>query len=338
MSGWEVLRLPLKCFSLHMIHRIKGERTEKYMHPILFSIGNMNIYGYGTCIALGMIAATVFGCTRAKKHNIDPDLIFTAGFAGIVAGVIGAKVFYWLVELDEIIKDPKLLLSLDGGFVFYGGIIFGVLVPFIYIKVIKKQTFLDKLDMAIPAVSLAQAFGRIGCFMAGCCYGQHADHAWYTVVFPENAYCSAPAGVDLIPTQLLSSCGDLLLFFLLWLISNKEKFRGEATAFYMLFYSVGRFLIEFLRGDAERGTVGIFSTSQFISLFIFAGGLALLIICAVKKLSPFGSRELKQDRPFVKGASDEAAEETAEDKADEGQADQEKADEEQKEETVKPEE
>ncbi|MBP5225674.1 MAG: prolipoprotein diacylglyceryl transferase, partial [Lachnospiraceae bacterium] len=104
------------------------------MHPILFSIGNMNIYGYGTCIALGMIAAVIFATNRGKRHNVDPDLIFTAGFVGIVAGIIGAKVFYWLVELDEIIKNPKLLLNLDGSFVFYGGIIFGVLAPFIYIK------------------------------------------------------------------------------------------------------------------------------------------------------------------------------------------------------------
>ena len=280
------------------------------MHPVLFSIGNLNIYGYGTCIALGMIAAVVFGCRRAKNHNVDPDLIFTAGFAGIVAGVIGAKIAYWLVELDEIIANPKLLLSLDGGFVFYGGIICGILVPYIYIKLIKKQTFLDKLDLAIPAVSLAQAFGRMGCFLAGCCYGKEAAASWYTVVFPENAYSSAPAGVPLIPTQLLSAGGDLLLFALLFLISKREKFRGEATAFYMLFYSTGRFLIEFLRGDEARGTIGIFSTSQFISLFIFAGGVILLILSAKKGLSPFGSRELDQDHPF--GQSISASDETAE--------------------------
>lgn len=301
------------------------------MHPILFSIGNMNIYGYGTCIALGMIAAVIFATNRGKRHNVDPDLIFTAGFVGIVAGIIGAKVFYWLVELDEIIKNPKLLLNLDGGFVFYGGIIFGVLAPFIYIKLIKKQPFLDKLDLCIPAVSLAQAFGRMGCFMAGCCYGKQVPAAWYTVVFPDNPLSSAPAGVPLVATQLLSAAGDLLLFFLLWAISHREKFRGEATAFYMLFYSVGRFLIEFVRGDEERGMVGALSTSQFISLFIFAGGLLLLIICASKKLPPFGSRELDQDHPFNKDAK--PADTAAPADVEAGTADAE----ENSEETVKPE-
>ena len=121
-------------------------------------------------------------------------------------------------------------------------------------------------------MALAQGFGRIGCFLAGCCYGAPTD-SFLGVVFPP--YCEfAPAGVRLWPTQLFSAAGDLLLcLFLLWL-DRKEHYEGKLTAWYLIGYSVGRFLIEFLRDD-NRGSVGALSSSQFIGLFIVAVGLFL---------------------------------------------------------------
>lgn len=247
------------------------------MKSVLLQIGKVSIYGYGTMIALGMILCVAFACRRAKKnYNIDPDMMFNVAFIGIIAGIVGSKLTYWIVNIKEVIADPSSMLDLGGGFVIYGGLIAGILAAVVYLKKIKKTTVLDKLDLAVPSIAMAQGFGRIGCFMAGCCYGREAaEGAWYALHFPVDSL--APAGVGLIPTQLISAGLDFLLFLFLWFWSDRESFRGELIAFYMALYSVGRFFVEYLRDD-PRGTVGVFSTSQFIAIFMLAAAVALWLV------------------------------------------------------------
>lgn len=238
------------------------------MHSVLFKIGSVTIYSYGAMIALGMLAALALAYYRVKKAGLQTDMVWNIALYGILGGLVGAKLLYIITELGAIIENPALLLDVGNGFVIYGGIIGGVLTVWLYCKV-KKVSFMDYLDPVIPAVPLAQAFGRIGCFFAGCCYGKATD-GWCGVVFPAGSL--APAGVPLIPTQLLSAAGDLLIVALMLLVSRHRKYRGQVAAWYMLLYGVGRFLIEFLRND-PRGAVGILSTSQFLSLFIVLGGV-----------------------------------------------------------------
>lgn len=263
------------------------------MCPVLFTIGDkITIYGYGLMMALGMVACVAFACWRCKKkYAINPDLMFNIAVIGIIAGVIGSKLLYWIVEIKKIIADPKFMLNtLTSGFVIYGGLIGGVLAPFVYVTCIKKDTFMDKFDIAVASVALAQAFGRVGCFLAGCCYGKPIpDGAWYSfigVTFPETAFTEAPAGVLLIPTQLISSGLNLLNFIFLTLYASHERFRGETSCLYIVFYAVGRFFIEYLRGDAARGTVGALSTSQFISIIIFVFGVVLWLFLLKKNGAP----------------------------------------------------
>ena len=127
-------------------------------------------------------------------------------------------------------------------------------------------------DLGMPSVALAQAFGRIGCFWAGCCYGRQTDSA---IGFAYTCSDFAPNGVALFPTQLLSSALDFLNFLVLVLLAKKKKAEGQIAGLYLIFYSVGRFGLEYLRGDLERGSVGSLSTSQFIAIFTLAGGLLL---------------------------------------------------------------
>lgn len=151
----------------------------------------------------------------------------------------------------------------SSGFVVYGGILAGLVAAWIYIRR-KGMSLSSTLDIFLPPVALAQAFGRVGCFLAGCCYGRPTK-SWIGVVFPEG--CSAPAGVPLIPAQLISAAGDLLIVSLLLAYERrKADYRSLAPAYFCL-YGTGRFLIDFLRDDT-RGSVGAFSTSQFISVFI----------------------------------------------------------------------
>ena len=129
-------------------------------------------------------------------------------------------------------------------------------------------------------MALAQGFGRIGCFLAGCCYGKETERV-FSVIFQNSEY--APNHVALIPTQLYSSGLDFLHFLLLLLIARNKKADGQVTACYLIFYSIGRFVIEFFRGDIIRGSVGILSTSQFISIFTGIAGIVLLILVMKRK-------------------------------------------------------
>lgn len=233
----------------------------------LFSIGPFTIHGYGLMIALGIVVCVIMGTYRAKKHGYKEDAVLDIAIFSVLAGFLGAKLLFVLVEFDRFLENPMQVLGSEG-FVVYGGIIAGVLAAVLYCR-IKKLSFLEYFDLLAPSVSIAQGFGRIGCFLAGCCYGRET-HAFWGVTFPEGSF--APAGVPLIPTQLLSSEGDFAITGILLLYSKHSKQKGNTGALYLLLYGIGRFLVEFLRSD-DRGTVGILSTSQFISI-----GIVLLAI------------------------------------------------------------
>lgn len=244
------------------------------MKPELFSIGSFTIQGYGLMIALGILAAIVVAEKRSPKYGLEGDHIFNIAMWGAGFGLAGAKVLYWIVELPEILQDPSILLDLGHGFVVYGGIIGGIFGGWLYCFR-KKISFLKYFDIVMPSVALGQAFGRIGCFLAGCCYGRETD-SWFHVVFTESKI--APNGVQLIPTQLISSAADLLHCLVLIWIAKRAKGDGQVGGFYLIFYSIGRTLIELLRDD-PRGAVGGLSTSQFISLFILLTGVVMVVIC-----------------------------------------------------------
>lgn len=245
------------------------------MHNELFTIGNITIYGYGLMIAIGVMMAYLVTEYRAKKQGLDSDPVFAILIIGVVSGFLGAKLLYFITILDEIIANPSLLwTSLADGFVVYGGVIAGILAANIYCK-IKKLHFLSYLDVAVPSIALAQGFGRIGCFLAGCCYGHESDLP-IAVTFKNSSY--APNGIPLFPSQLVSSAFDFVHFFVLCALARKNKTPGRIGAFYLIFYSIGRFIIEFFRGDLERGNVGTLSTSQFISIFVMIAGIMMLVL------------------------------------------------------------
>ena len=245
----------------------------------LFSIGPITIYGYGLMIAIGVLAAYFSATYRSKKYALDPDKVFYVTVWAVIGGFGGAKLLYLITQLPAILKDPSLLKDARNGFVVYGGIIGGILAAWLYCKVAKLK-FMKYFDLVMPSVALAQGFGRIGCFLAGCCYGRETNSV-LSVTFQNSDF--APNHVALIPTQIYSSVLDFLHFALLLYIGRHKKSDGQVAAFYLIFYSIGRFVLEFFRGDLIRGSVGSLSTSQFISLFILAAGIAILITRTKKK-------------------------------------------------------
>ncbi|MEN6417538.1 MAG: prolipoprotein diacylglyceryl transferase [Clostridiaceae bacterium] len=247
------------------------------MLPTLHILG-LTIPMYGVMTAVGMLAALLLLFKTSKYVRFTEDQILSAALWAIICGFLGAKILYWLVEIKQVIANPHYLLeTLREGFVFYGALIGGLGGVAIYAAK-HKLPYLAFVDLFSPSLVLAHAFGRIGCFFAGCCYGMEYDCA-ISVVFPKGAV--APAGVPLIPTQLMESAFLFLLTFVLIRMLKKEKTFGVVASWYMILYGAWRFAIEFFRND-DRGFVGALSTSQFISIFAVVAGVLLLILVTKK--------------------------------------------------------
>jgi len=259
------------------------------MKPDLFSIGSFVVHGYGLLIGIGFVLALLVGEFRAKRMKMRDEAIVDIAIIAGVSGFLGAKLLYIIVSFKDFLKNPAGVLG-SAGFVVYGGLIAGVLCNLVYVR-LKKISFFEYFDLVMPEIALAQGFGRIGCFLAGCCYGRETTSA-LGVVFPADSL--APSGVKLIPTQLISAAGDFINMATLMIIAAKFSYTvgnnkreageenvkslraGDIGSIYCILYGFGRFLIEFLRDD-YRGEVGVFSTSQFISLFIIVLGGGLMV-------------------------------------------------------------
>lgn len=233
------------------------------MYNEILKIGSFTVHGYGLMIAIGVLTAIFVGDYRAKKKGLDGDLIYGLTLTTVVFGFLAARILFIITEWQDFLKDPMSFIT-GNGFVVFGGIIGGVITIWIYCKV-KKMDFLSYLDLMVPSVALAQGFGRIGCFLAGCCYGKEVD-GFFGITFTNSKF--APNNVKLFPSQLVMSAGDFLIAGALFLYAKKNPSKGKISALYLILYSVGRFLVEFTRND-DRGFVGALSTSQFIGIFIF---------------------------------------------------------------------
>lgn len=240
----------------------------------LMKIGPITIHGYGLMIAIGIIAAYLVAEYRAKKKNLNHELIIDLTIWCLIGGMFGAKILFYITQIKEIINDPKIILNVSDGFVVYGGIVGGILAGYFFCKR-KRINFLRYFDLVIPSVALAQGFGRIGCLFAGCCYGMETSSSFGIISHETHLLTS---GVRLFPIQIVSSGLNFLHFFVLILFAKRNREDGQIGALYLMFYSAGRFIIEFFRGDLLRGSVGNLSTSQFISIFMFVLGVSLFFL------------------------------------------------------------
>lgn len=251
------------------------------MGYILFNIGPIPVHGYGLMIGIGIVAAMILIMTRAKGAGLDGDKAWKIVMWSTIVGFAGGKAMYMLVEHEQLIKDPLSVIG-SSGFVVYGGIIAGLLFCLWYCKR-SKVSFLRYIDLFLPGLSVGQGFGRLGCLMAGCCYGREAHvHEW-GIIFPHG--CLAPAGVELVPTQVYSSIGNFGIAAALLIVDYATRKRtrtpGTLLGLYLILYGVGRFIIEMFRNDV-RGSIGILSTSQFISIFMVAAAIVIFIVLKIK--------------------------------------------------------
>ena len=236
------------------------------MHPTLFKIGFLEIHTYGVFVALGFFVGFKMLLFYGKKSSFSLALIEKLTFLVFIFSLIGARLFYVLISWQEFASNPLDIFKIwQGGLVFWGGFLGGAITCIIFS--IKNKMPLWKLaDVFAPALAIGHALGRIGCFFAGCCYGKNTD-SFLGVVFPEN--CPAPAGIKLVPTQILSSILLFILFLILVIFWKRKKFNGQIFLIYTVFFSVGRFFMEFLRGDFRGNLILGITPTQIVSVLIF---------------------------------------------------------------------
>lgn len=236
------------------------------MHPQICTIGPVTIYSYGLTLALAFIVGSFLVCAQAKKEGISPEIVFNFTFFVFISGVIGARAFYVLDNFGYYLKNPKEIIMLQqGGLAWFGGLISAVICGVIYLKQ-KKLSVYRILDLVAPFVALAQAIGRIGCLLNGCCFGKVSQFGFY---FPVH-------DATLIPTQIYSSLGLIAIFIYLRLIQDRPHQQGQIFSIYLLLYSTKRFIVEFWRADSERIFWNL-TLFQLISIAIFLFSLFLFL-------------------------------------------------------------
>jgi phosphatidylglycerol:prolipoprotein diacylglycerol transferase len=237
------------------------------MDPILFKISFITVYSYGFCIMLGALAAYYYGIYEGKKLGISSDTISEMTLLIIAMAYIGGKVFLWFSDWNYYMEHPQKMIELSGsGFVFYGSFIFCIIGLFAFFR-FKKIVPAPVFDILAVCTALLHAFGKIGCFLAGCCHGKICTTA-IGVIYHNPLSQAQPLDTPLYPVQLIDA--TILLAaaaFLFWYRSYK-KFDGELMLGYVFIYATARFFTEFLRGDDERGFIGILSQSQWVSIVL----------------------------------------------------------------------
>lgn len=250
------------------------------MYPKILSIGPFTLHTYGLLLAIAFLVALWVVSRQARRAGLDSAKITDLSIYVLLAGLIGARVLLVLVEWNRIEWSWRDVVSLlESGGVFYGGLLGAFPVAYWYIKRHKLPGWATA-DVLIPGVAIGQAIGRLGCLCAGCCYGRPTDVPW-AITFRNvsaNREIGTPLDIPLHPTQIYESLATLAIFFVLLRVARRKKFDGQVLIVYLLLYAVARFVIEFYRGDAARGTVlgGALSTSQLIAILVFLAAAALL--------------------------------------------------------------
>lgn len=241
------------------------------MHPEICTIGPFTVYSYGLMLAFAFLISIGLAGIQAKKTGLSAEFIFNLGFIAMVFGIIGARLFYVAENPKSYLQHPMEIFMLQyGGLSWFGGLFLGSLSAVAYLKM-KRQPVYRTLDLLAPFIALAQAIGRIGCLLNGCCYGKASIFGLY---FPVHQ-------ARLIPTQLYSSLLLLVVFGILRYLQEKSHRPGEVFFTYLFLYSLVRFFIEFWRQDNPIILLGL-TLFQIISAIIFVFSLTKLILLKKK--------------------------------------------------------
>ena len=251
------------------------------MDPVCFHIGQRPVHWYGVMMAAGFVAGLIHWMCLARREKLPAGFSSDLGFWVMLSGIAGARLAYVFANLGEYWREPWLILRVDqGGLIYYGGFA-GAGVALLLFARRRGVRPLWLLDFTLTAVPLAHAFGRIGCAINGCCYGRLTT-GWLRVVYPRGTGpwwdqyhaglipAEARTTAPMFPVQWLEAGFNLLLYGVLLAVYRRGRRPGRAVLAYLCLYPLGRFLLEFLRGDARLRVAGL-DVAQWSSLVLLAG-------------------------------------------------------------------
>jgi phosphatidylglycerol:prolipoprotein diacylglycerol transferase len=255
------------------------------VRQVLFTIpvfGGLKVFGYGTMLVLAFIFSTWLAWWRAKRERLDPEVIVDIAFWLFLFGMIGARLFYCVEYWGQEIKSVwDALQYWKGGVVYYGGIVGGTIAFFVY-RHFKPFPLRPFLDVMAPSIAVGTLFGRLGCFLNGCCYGDVCQFPWamsfpkYSPPWGQQVHLglisqAAAQSLPVHPTQLYSAFDALVLLLLMSAFYPLRRRDGEVMGILMLAYPVTRFLIEYLRNDEPAYFAGMTIAQNISFLFLFGG-------------------------------------------------------------------
>lgn len=257
------------------------------MHPILFELGPITIYSYGVLLAAAYLLGLWMAARRARRAGLDPNQVLDLGIWVIIAALIGAKALLFIVNFEQFTSSwSEFTTLLRSGGVFYGGLVAAVVVCVYQLRKHRLPLW-TSADLFAPGIALGYMVGRLGCLLAGCCFGRPTDVPW-AITFTDpmaNLNVGTPLNVPLHPTQLYESAAGLIILGVLLAAERRSRaFAGRTFWLFVLLYSVSRFIIEFYRGDERGMPFDALSTSQLISLLLFP--LSLFMLWYLSRPSP----------------------------------------------------
>jgi phosphatidylglycerol:prolipoprotein diacylglycerol transferase len=269
------------------------------VHPDFIHLGPLDIHTYGVLVACGFMVGLWVAARRAAREGFKPEQVTDLGVWLILSGMLGGKLFHIIFFWDEFIAAWRAegLRSLREGFVFYGGFILASLTAVVYAR-LKRLPLAKLVDVFAPSVALGHAFGRLGCFFNGCCYGKVCSpHFLFGVRFPAFrdgtgrvigslpfmdqlqrgwVNISAHASLPVYPTQLCEAVGNLIIFAGLTVYYSRKRFDGQIWWLYVLSYGALRFVVEFFRGDYETYYFGVLTIAQVIAAVLIVVATIML--------------------------------------------------------------
>ncbi len=258
---------------------------------VAFSILGRDIYWYGVLMALGIVIAVLLAMREAKRKHMNEDTVLDLCLIIIPCGVVGARLYYVLFELDQYLSDPiRMLYIWEGGLAIFGAVIGGLIGMMIYARK-KKLRFFKLADIIAPGLVLAQAIGRWGNFFNQEAFGlpvTNPDLLWFPMSVKidtpwsggfhtfNGVACTEPYH---LATFFYESLWCLLVFAFLWFILRKRtKHDGDVFIWYVILYSFERMFVEGLRGDSLWLIEGVVRVSQLLSALLFLAGLGFLVV------------------------------------------------------------
>lgn len=268
------------------------------IHPVIFEIGAIKITWFGVMLATGFFSAYIswifIGKRIGRDSNFAADLLLWI----MISGILGARVAYIFANFSYFMEKPmEMFMIMEGGLVYYGGLIGGGLGLYVFSRR-RKMEFRSVLDFVITAVPIAHCFGRIGCFINGCCHGTLAKGS-LGVTYP---HLSQPwrrhidlgffhrferiRSLPVHPVQLYEAVFNLLLFGLMLYVYPRYRDRpGKTLGAYLMLYPTGRLCFELLRGDNRHVALGPLSLAQTMSILLLVSGIVVFVTAARKNES-----------------------------------------------------